>query len=68
MPSAAERNVAPRVIPADWLPRVVLLVLICWCIANALTLFLFLVPVPLGRAALGPAEREGRQCSGVPDS
>jgi hypothetical protein len=32
---------------------VVLLVLICWCIANALTLFLFLVPVPLGRAALG---------------
>jgi hypothetical protein len=53
VPSAAEKNVAPRVIPADWLPRVVLLVLVCWGLANALTLFLFLVPVPLGRAALG---------------
>jgi E3 ubiquitin-protein ligase DOA10 len=47
-----ERNVAPRVVPADWLPRLVTLVLICWTLVNALTMYLLCVPIPLARAIL----------------
>lgn len=51
-PSDAERNVYPRTVPSDWLPRTVVLVLLCWAIVNALTMYLLCVPIPLARKVL----------------
>ncbi|KAJ1438831.1 hypothetical protein B484DRAFT_444328, partial [Ochromonadaceae sp. CCMP2298] len=51
-PSSVERNVAPRIPPAYWLPRVLCLLLFCWVGVNAFCLFLLLVPLPLGRAVV----------------
>lgn len=51
-PSAVEKNVAPREFPDNWVPRLALLLLICWALVNCFTLFLLTVPIPLGRSAL----------------
>ena len=45
-----EKNVAPRVVPTCWLARTVLLCFIIWIIINLMSLFLMVVPLPLGRA------------------
>eukprot|EP01033_Poteriospumella_lacustris_P017152 gene17152-12270_t len=49
-PSAIERNVAPRVIPSQWLWRTCLLIGISWCLSIVVALFLMVVPLQVGRS------------------
>lgn len=51
-PSFVEKNVAPRIIPKNWMFILLSILLITWFLVSSFVLFLFIVPLTIGRSLL----------------